>query len=188
MTAAYHGLRFEMQTVRGVPEFDLLSHQSQLLFSALEKMSGSSRKIGHALAFNPGQGHVPVALWKRLAPNRVTLVDRDLLSLRAAERNLRANGCADQMAGNIHLAGLPQNKERTFDLILGILRDGEGPKLNYALMQQAATLLSAQGDLLVAASSTTIARLEKQIKQDKLLTVRQRRRNRAKRMLILRFR
>ena len=53
------------------------------------------------------------------------------------------------------------------------------------VVQQAAGLLAPKGQLLIAGGGTAIARMEKPIKADKLLLVRQRKRNRAKRMLVL---
>ena len=188
MDVAYRGLKFSMQTVRGLPEFDKISHQTELLLSALRKMRDNKKEVGHALIFNTGQGHVPVALWKKLAPQKMTLVDRDLLSLRAAQRNLLANGCPREQFCLAHHAGLLQEDSQPADLILGVLRDSEGPAANYALLQQAAAVLAPQGELVVAAASTTITRLDKTIKREKLFIVKQRKRNRAKRLLILKER
>jgi 16S rRNA (guanine1207-N2)-methyltransferase len=185
MEVSYRGLQFNISTVRGLPEFDKLSHQTELLFSALQKIQRAGKPLDHALVFNPGQGHVPVALYKQLAPQKMTLVDRDLLSLRASARNLLANGRAPQQLSLTHQSGLPSGVLPHPDLILGVLRDSEGPTAHFALLQQAAALLVPQGELLVAASSTTITRLEKTIKKQKLLTIKQRKRNRAKRLLIL---
>lgn len=183
----FRGLRFTMQTVRGVPEFDELSHQTELLLSALQKKAERAAKpIGHALLFNPGQGHVPVALWKLFAPQTMNLAGRDLLALRASARNLAANGCPTEQFTLSCQAGLPPDDSAAADLILGILDDGEGPQANYALIKEAAPRLAPQGELMVAGASTTITRLEKRIKREKLLIVKQRKRNRAKRMLILR--
>jgi 16S rRNA G1207 methylase RsmC len=148
-------------------------------------MREKKKGIDQALIFNPGQGHVPVALWKLFSPFRMTLVDRDLLSLRAAERNLLANGCPREKFTLLHKPGLPAGEASIYDLILGALHDSEGPAAHYIVIEQAAALLVLQGEVLVSGSSTTITRLEKSIKEAKLLTVKQRRRNRAKRMLWL---
>ena len=188
MEVAYRGLKFNIVTVRGLPEFDKLSHQTELLLSVLQKMQRAGKAPDHALVFNPGQGQVPVALYKQLAPQKMTLVDRDLLSLRASARNLLANGRLAEQLSLTQQSGLPSGVLPKPDLILGVLRDSEGPAAHYALVQRAAALLAPQGELLVAASSTSITRLEKTIKKQKLLTVRQRKRNRAKRLLILKAR
>jgi 16S rRNA G1207 methylase RsmC len=186
MEVAYRGLKFPMQTVRGLPEFDKLSHATELLLTALEKIKSSGRTVGHALVFNPGQGHAPVALWKQLGPQFLTLADRDLLSLRASERNLLANGRHRENLLLRHQVGLNSSTDLPSpDLILGVLRDSESPRAHYALVQQAANLLPPGGQLLVSAASTTITRLEKTIKQNKLMIVKQRKRNRARRLLIL---
>jgi 16S rRNA G1207 methylase RsmC len=186
MEVDYRGLKFPMQTVRGLPEFDKLNHATELLLAALEKIKSSGRTVQHALVFNPGQGHAPVALWKELGPEYLTLADRDLLSLRASQRNLLANGRPWENLLLRHQAGLKPGPDLPSpDLILGVLRDSEGPQAHYALIRQAANVLSPGGQLLVSAASTTITRLEKTIKQNKLLIVKQRKRNRARRLLIL---
>ena len=185
MDVAYRGLQFPMQTARGLPEFDKISHQTELLLSGLEKLQRTGKPLDQALVFNPGQGHSAVALWKQLAPQRMTLVDRDLLSLRASERNLVTNGYPQESFTLSHQYNLPSGDGAAFDLILGVLRDGEGPAAHYALVRQAAALLAPQGELLLSGASTTITRLEKTIKQNKVLIIKQRKRNRAKRLLFL---
>ena len=115
----------------------------------------------------------------------MTLVDRDLLSLRASARNLLANGCTVDHFTLLHQPGLISEGIDSVDLILGTLRDSEGLQANYGVVQQAAGLLAPKGQLLIAGGGTAIARMEKPIKADKLLLVRQRKRNRAKRMLVL---
>ena len=188
MEVNYRGQKFNVLTACGLPEFDKLSLQSELILSGLQKVGGAHKPLNHALVFNPGQGPIPVALWNQLAPQKMTLVDRDLLSLRAVERNLLHNGCPREQFTLTHQPGLPLDDSPPPDLILGVLRDSEGPAAHAALMRQAAALLSAQGELLVSGASTTITRLEKTIKKEKLLTFKQRKRNRAKRLLILKAR
>jgi 16S rRNA (guanine1207-N2)-methyltransferase len=186
MDVDYRGLKFHMQTVRGVPEFDKISHQSELLFSILEKVRSRKKPAQHVLVFNPTQGHVPIAIHKQLDPQVITLVDRDLLALRSSRRNLFTHGRSQENLSCWHQVGLiPDEALPPPDLILGILRDSEGPAANYELVRQAAGLLAPQGQLIISAASTTITRLEKTIKQNKLMTVKQRKRNRAKRLLIL---
>lgn len=185
MTIDYRGIRLHMQSVRGLPEFDTLSHQSELLLAGMQKIKQAGEPTGHALVFNPGQGHVPVALWKECQPRMMRLVDRDLLSLRASARNLLASGCTADHFTLLHQPNLVVEGIESADLILGTLRDSEGLQANYGEVQQAAGLLAPKGQLLIAGSGTAITRLEKPIKADKLLMVRQRKRNRAKRMLVL---
>jgi 16S rRNA (guanine1207-N2)-methyltransferase len=188
MDIDYRGLRFHMQSVRGLPEFDTLSHQSELLIAGLHKIKESGDPASQTILFNPGQGHIPTALWKECRPQSMILVDRDLLSLRASARNLLANGCAAERFTLVHQSGMAVDGIDSADLILGSLRDSEGLQANYKTVQQAAAMLAPKGQLLVAGGGTAIVRLEKPIKAGKLLTVRQRKRNRAKRMLILQAR
>ena len=70
-------IEFSMQTARGLPEFDQLNYHTELLIDGMQDLRGKSVK--RALVFNPGQGHIPVALWKLFKPHQMGLVDRDLL-------------------------------------------------------------------------------------------------------------
>ena len=66
ITMRHEKLEYKMQTANGLPEFDSLSYGSEMLINALGEVGG--REINHAAVFNPGQGHIAVALWKYLKP------------------------------------------------------------------------------------------------------------------------
>lgn len=182
MTLSLDTLSFTMETARGLPEFDSLSYRSALLIEGLE-----SRQLGgvkRALVFNPGQGHVPVVLRKLAQPDTLHLADRDLLSLRYATRNLVRNGCPEQTILTSHQAGLPDMSQKV-DLIVGLLREGEGTMAAEGLVRQAAAQLMPGGRLIVAAGSTPVTRLEKFAKAQKQFRVEKRKRDKGQSLLIL---
>jgi 16S rRNA (guanine1207-N2)-methyltransferase len=176
-------LSYPMRTAHGLPEFDTLSYRSELLLEGILRLQGSTPE--RALVFNPGQGHVPVAVWTVLAPGHIALVDRDLLSLRYSENNLVLNGCPADRVTLSHQVGLLAKGPEQADLIVGILREDEGPAGVALTMRQAARQLSPEGTVLVAGSSTAVTRLERVVRAEKLLTIRRRKRTRGTSLLVM---
>ena len=76
---------YDITPVVGVPEYDSYGFASQVLFDALRTVDGDTSTI---LVQRPGQGHVPLVAANRFRPNRLVLVDRDQLALRASVRAL----------------------------------------------------------------------------------------------------
>ncbi len=180
-------LAFPMQTARGLPEFDGLSYHSRLLIEGLLTLRGTVAK--DVLVFNPGQGHIPVALWQMAQPETVILVDRDLLSLQYTRYNLIQNGCPASRIATAHQVDLAsQTSDQTVDLIVGILREEEGPAAAEWLMQQAAAQLTPGGMACLVAGSTPITRLEKALQAGKLWRIEKRKRDKGLSLLVLRRR
>jgi 16S rRNA (guanine1207-N2)-methyltransferase len=147
-----------MQTAHGLPDFDTLSFQSALLVKSLQELQ--IEHVDQAAVFHPGQGHVPVVLWQLIEPRRLHLVDRDLLSLHYAKLNLLANGCRDEQVIVHHQVPLvPANGE--MDLIVGVLREEEGPEALEQSVLQAAAHLAPEGRLLIVGGSTPVTRILK---------------------------
>ena len=177
-------LTFSMQTARGLPEFDSLSYGSLLLLDNLARLQGTH--VGRAVIHNPGQGHIPVIVWKLFKPDALTLVDRDLLSLRYARDNLIRNGCPASQIVTAHQVDLAFAGEApAADLIVGVLRAEEGQAASEQLARQAAALLTPDGAFWLAAGSTPITRLEKAIASAKLLRVTKRKRDNRMSLLIM---
>ncbi len=177
-------LTFPMQTARGLPEFDSLGYGTLLLLDNLARLQrGAARRV---VIHNPGQGHVPVALWKLFSPDAIILADRDLLGLRYARENLIQNGCPASRIVAAHRADLAlEDEAQAVDLIVGLLREEEGPAAAEQLARQAAALLTADGALWLVAGSTPITRLEKAIEAAKLLHIVKRKRDNRMSLLMM---
>ncbi|MDA0232709.1 MAG: methyltransferase, partial [Chloroflexi bacterium] len=80
---------YRIETSRGVEEFDGLGYSTRLLLEQLYVVR--KRKVESAALFNVSQGYVPVAVSASGITRNPELVDRDLLALRTASRNLTAN-------------------------------------------------------------------------------------------------
>ena len=81
---------YDMTPVVGLPDYDELGFDVQLVFDLFQLLEGVERM----LVLNSGQGHVPVVAAHRFALKGMTLIDRDALALRASARVLRTTGSA----------------------------------------------------------------------------------------------
>lgn len=179
----YRQTEYTMRTVFGLPQFESLSYRTQLLFSVLEGLD--ERLAGRSvLVLNPGQGHVPVFLAKTLAPGSIDMVDRDLLAIRCSARNLILNGYDGARVSTRHGTVADDNGSR-YDLIVGEMRDDEGPDVAAMQFRQALELLAPGGQMVVAAGSTMITRLMKVCREERLGRVKERKRRRGNSVLVV---
>jgi 16S rRNA (guanine1207-N2)-methyltransferase len=75
------------KTAFGLPEFNKLSFATRAAAFILKDM-GRYRSV---FVLEPGQGHSSIAIMDMLAPKKLILASRDMLSLAFAERNVKAN-------------------------------------------------------------------------------------------------
>jgi 16S rRNA (guanine1207-N2)-methyltransferase len=183
MTMRIGNLEYKMQTANGLPEFDSLSYGSEMLVNALGEVGGGEFK--HVVVFNPGQGHVAVALWKYLKPDSITLINRDLLALRYSQLNLVLNGCPPQNVSVLHQTGLDLNPGVKTDLFIGALREEEGKEAHLLLLDQMSANLSDKGKIILSSGSTAITRLVDYIETRSLLRNKGRERRRGYSLLTL---
>ena len=185
-TFTFRGLEYTMRTAWGLPEFDSRSYHTELLLGGIQEVR--NRNIKHALVFNPGQGHAPVVLTSLLEPGCITLVDRDLLSLRYSETNLSLNNYPARQVTTSHQAGIALNDREKADIITGTLREDEDTRALTLALEQAAEQLSPGGVLLLSGGSTAITRLTSVIQTRKQLVIKERRRKKGYSLLILNLR
>ena len=174
MALSCAGQELSVETAHGLPEFDALSFQSQLLLESLSSLKGARPK--KVISLNPGQGHLPVALVKLFEPEELSLVGRDLLGLRYAEANLLRNGYPRERITLSHRLGMATDDEAPVDLIVGPLEEDEGREAIAYTVEEGAKALSAQGTMLVAATSTAVTRLESSVQSQELLKIKARKR------------
>src|SRR4030043_54910 len=168
ITMRLEKLEYAMQTAFGLPEFNSLSYGSELLLKALENLRGS--EYNNIVIFNPGQGHIAVALWKFFQPKNTTLVDRDLLALRYSQLNLKLNSCPPDRVTILHQSGLDFKPVIKFDLILGTLGE-ENKDAAFLLLDKATASLSDKGIIIFSAGSTAITRLAAYVASQNLLRI-----------------
>jgi 16S rRNA (guanine1207-N2)-methyltransferase len=179
-----HGkLEYKIQTAIGLPEFDSLSYSSEMLINSLGEVE--RKEIKNAMVFNPGQGHIAVAVWKTLKPESITLVDRDLLALRYSQRNLILNGCPSERISLSHQTGLDFESGEKIDLFISSLRDDENKETHFLAVDEMSARLSDRGIILLSSGSTTITRLANHIESKRLLRIKTRERRRGFSLLLI---
>lgn len=172
-----------IQTVYGLPEFDTLSYETEMLLKSLHMLR--ERNINTAVLFNSGQGYVPVALSLLAKVKKIALVDRDLLALKISKRNLIFNDYSSDKILLLHQIDLQQEGNNQVEVILGVFDEKDGPLIHAMYIKQAAVQLSPNGLMILVSSSTAITRIEKIVKADKFLDVLERRRSKGKSLIII---
>jgi 16S rRNA (guanine1207-N2)-methyltransferase len=176
-------LEYSVKTAYGLPEFDSLSYASEMLVEALGEMRGTV--TNHAVVLNPGQGHIPVVVWKLLQPAKITLIDRDLLALRYSRLNLAQNDCPAERVDISHLISTALNSKDKVDLITGVLREEEGREAIKLTLDRATEMLANKGTIIFTAGSTAITRLVDYVEAQGVLHVKGRERRRGYSLLVL---
>ncbi len=157
-----------IDSVRGLPEFDTLSFQTELLIGSFDRATPS--RGGRALVINPGQGHVPLALSQTIQPDRIDIAARDGLEIIASAR---AFFCGRRRVGRVQgnsrigtAAVLPGSGSSailadTYHCVVLNLRPTH-QALGEAITTTAAN--KAEKVLFIAGRSTDIARLQPRLR------------------------
>lgn len=188
------GLSFPLTTVYGLPDFDTPSHLTQLTAALLQRsaLPPAAPAAGSILAWNPGQGHLPVWLARvrpaaRRAPERgglrFTLVSRDALQLLAARANLIGNGVAEAALTLRHEVGLQHGAAAAYDVALLRPDDDLSAAARRALPARLAPLLGPAGQVVLYGGAPAIAPL---LARRRPLTLVRESRRRALRAALLR--
>ena len=177
-------ISYSIKTAYGLPEFDSLDYKTEMLLRILDSLDLPA-DIGKAVVFNPGQGHIPVALWKKIEPRKLLLVDRDLLALRYSLANLVDNRCPNERADISHRVGIKLEPGDAVDLIIGVLREEEGRQANLQHILNAATGLSQHGTMVIAAGSTAITRLVADLGKRSILRILKKEKRKGNGLLVL---
>jgi 16S rRNA (guanine1207-N2)-methyltransferase len=146
-----------LMTATGLPEFDTLDFQTELLSKKLSSISKANFQT--ILVTNPNQGLIPVISTKLFRPKEMILVDRDLLSLKYSHKNLIANEYPHENINYIHTIDFETDFIEDIDLWIGKMRDDEGIKPVQKMLIQIKPNLTPKGKIILAAGSTTITRL-----------------------------
>lgn len=149
------------RTVHGLAHGDRLDPLEAALAKRMSILAGAGARET-VLVSNPGQGVLPLYARSARPQARIVLVDRDLLALRNAHRNLLANGCPAADVEVQHRAWWEPGDASVAavaDLALAVLRERAGPRAVEGEYRGLAQALRPGGTALIAASSTAATRL-----------------------------
>jgi 16S rRNA (guanine1207-N2)-methyltransferase len=158
---------YEIDAVYGLPEFDTRSLATEVVLHDARQFEKSS-ELRRVLVWNPGQGHIPIVL-ARTAPmlERISMVSRDLLALRASRSNLQKNGYSGQVLA-CHSADVGAAEcEGGIDLLIGTLNEGAGLDVCRAEIRCAASRYPGV-PLLLGCSASFAGRLVAALKKTEM--------------------
>jgi len=179
-----NNLEIPMRVAANLPEFDTLSYNTELISNGLFEIR--NMRIRRAVVFNPDQGHLGVIIWKLFQPDKIALVDRNLLALRYSKLNLILNKCPDEKIEVFHQIDMDLVNISEVDLFAIRLRE-ENREANLLMIKQASEKLAKSGLIIAAGSSTGISRLCDDIEPLKFFRIKERERWRGNSLLILQY-
>ncbi len=148
------GVTWEATTTWGLPEFDSLSFQTELMIDVLVNAQLTGPRT---LVVNPGQGHLPVAIAVQCSPSFMSLAGRDLLALRTSAANLGRTGFPDNSLDQHHSPGF-DSVEGRFDLVVAALPGKRPPAVTLDMVRDCADRTVEGGTLILGGRSTTVTR------------------------------
>jgi 16S rRNA (guanine1207-N2)-methyltransferase len=142
-------LEYRFLPVVGLPQYDGPDIPTILLTDGIETVARTT--TSSALCISPGQGHVPMYLRQRWPDVTITLVDRDLLALRASTRSIgeatTVFAAADIDVGN-----------NTFDLVTSALPNQIRPPVMQHQLQRMIEVTQAGAHVAIGGGSTEVSR------------------------------
>ncbi|MDQ3654144.1 MAG: class I SAM-dependent methyltransferase [Chloroflexota bacterium] len=147
---------YDITPVVGLPEYDTYGFATQVVFDALQTIEGN---VNSMLIMRPGQGHVPLVAANRLHPQRLAMIDRDQLALRASVRALVDAGLRVpkiEMVASPDLIEVPIGDG--FSLAILMLEDQVRNEIHIARLGDLATLIEPGGNIIVGGTSSVVSR------------------------------
>jgi len=152
------GASHTLTPVVGLPEYESHSFETTLLVSALQRLSPHPESL---LVFGCGQGHIPVAAHVIHGATSFTLIDRDLLALKASARALGAAGVVEDRLTRIARSAIGSMDPGTSPVDMAIVRlaDQQRPPVTTRLIEDLEALSPARLTVVVGGGSTSVSRL-----------------------------
>ncbi|MEJ7839582.1 MAG: methyltransferase [Thermomicrobiales bacterium] len=161
-------LQYQFTPVVGLPQYEGPDFATVLMTDCIE-VSGRA-ELQSALCIAPGQGHVPIYLRQRWPNCTVTLVDRDLLALRASRRTIETRTEDDSVFAAVDY-GLG---DRSYELIAATLPNQIRPEVSQHLLTQMRSSIESGAHLILAGGSTEVSRFIALVRKHSELKLRNR--------------
>ncbi|OGM12086.1 hypothetical protein A2Z22_03270 [Candidatus Woesebacteria bacterium RBG_16_34_12] len=182
-TISFNNQKTYIRTAFGIPEYDTLSFETELIIKYLKVLE--NRLVKKAIVFNPSQGYIPVVLSKSTKIDQISIIDRNLESLMVTKRNLVLNNFSENKISVLHQIGLRQNNSQKVDLVLGTLSEDDNPETHRMLIKQADYELILGGLMIISSGSTAITRIEGFLRSENSFHIQKRERSKRKSILVL---
>lgn len=159
ITVDFGGIAYEMAPVIGLPQYDGPNHPTQLMMNALAGLT--DLRVSKVICVRPGTGHLPMAvatLWPDVA---LTLVDRDLLAIKASRRALTQHR---ESAGPITTEFAPDLRqlnaaEGPFEFAIVSIDHQMRPPVMRRLLDDLVRLSASGAQLVFGGESTEVSRM-----------------------------
>jgi 16S rRNA G1207 methylase RsmC len=174
----WKGKVVQLSTVRGVDEFDSLSAERLLELKLLHRVPKSA--FSRSLYSEPNQGVIPVLMQSFFPTSGSTVVSRDLLSIRATQRNLERNGFLLNATSFLHVPSVFISTDALFAFASVHLLDSEERRVHEEVMVKIMSLVEIDGFVVVSGSSTNLTRSADFIKDRRAMRLVERLRDNAR--------
>jgi len=147
---------YDLTPVIGLPEYDSYSFATQLVFDILRTVEGP---VSSLLVMRPGQGHVPLIAVSRFGPERLKMVDRDFLALRASARAIADVGLRIPQIGIVaapDLIDVPGDEPMGLAILL--LEEQVRNELHVTRLEDLAHMMEEGGNVVVGGTSSVVSR------------------------------
>ncbi len=147
---------YDIMPVVSVPEYDSYSFATQVTFDVLRTVEGEVESI---LVMRPGQGHVPVVIANQFRPQRLTMIDRDQLALRASARALVNVGLSVpkiEIEASPDLIDVPEGEPLSLAVLM--LEDQVRNEIHVARLVDLTSLIEPGGYVIVGGTSSVVSR------------------------------
>jgi 16S rRNA (guanine1207-N2)-methyltransferase len=142
-------LEYRFLPVIGLPQYDGPDISTILLTDGIETAARTT--TNSALCISPGQGHVPIYMRQRWPDVTITLVDRDLLALRASTRSI-GEAMTVFAAADVDVGG------NSFDLVTSSLTNQIRPPVMQHQLQRMIEITGAGSHVAIGGGSTEVSR------------------------------
>ena len=146
---------YDIVPVVGLPEYDSYDYATEVAFDIFRTVVGQPEQV---LAFRPGQGHLPLVAAHQFTPTQVILADRNLLSVRASARAMRAVLNPAPSLVEAPIVDLADLGPQQVDLAVLHLEDQVRNEVHIARLADLESLLAANGQVVVCGGSTVVSR------------------------------
>ncbi len=147
---------YNITPVVGLPEYDTYSFATQVVFDVLRTVEG---EVGTMVIMRPGQGHVPLVAANRFGPDRLIMVDRDQLALRASARAVVDAGISlprIELVASPDLADVPGGEPVSLAILM--LEDQVRNDIHIARLDDLASMVRGGGNVIVSGTSSVVSR------------------------------